>query len=168
MNNKIILFFICTLCTSGILAQHKTGHISDLKNEIKALSNEQVSGYLNGDGMGLAKAAELNHYPGPKHVLEFSEELNLTEEQVNKTNNLTIEMKENAISLGNQIIEKEKELDSLFSKSIAEEKIVQSLLIAISKLNGELRFVHIKAHLKQKEILSNEQINLYDKLRGYN
>jgi hypothetical protein len=167
MKNKITLFFICTLCTIGVFAQHKTGHISDLKNEIKALSKEQVNSYLNGEGMGLAKAAELNHYPGPKHVLEFSKELELTDEQINNTNDLIHSMKKEAISLGNKIIEKEKELDSLFINNIADEKIVQSLILEISQLNGELRFVHIKAHIGQKEILSAEQINLYDKLRGY-
>jgi len=31
--------------------------------EIKALSTEEVDGYLKGEGMGLAKAAELNGFP---------------------------------------------------------------------------------------------------------
>jgi len=31
--------------------------------------------------MGLAKAAELNHYPGPRHVLDLASELKLSEEQ---------------------------------------------------------------------------------------
>src|SRR5262249_20157560 len=36
---------------------------------IKALSEEDIAPLLNGEGMGMAKAAELNGYPGPKHVL---------------------------------------------------------------------------------------------------
>ena len=40
--------------------------------EIKALSEEQRQELLDGHGMGLALAAELNHYPGPKHVLELA------------------------------------------------------------------------------------------------
>jgi len=167
MKNKLILFFVCALCNGGIFAQHHTGYSTDLKNEIKALSQEEVNGYLNGDGMGLAKAAELNHFPGPKHVLEFSNELELTEDQISKTNNLIQDMKKNAVSLGNQIIQKEKVLDSLLTNGVAEEKIVHSLLLEISQLNGELRFIHIKAHIRQKEILTGEQITLYSKLRGY-
>ena len=34
--------------------------------DIKALSPQDVDAYLNGQGMGLAKAAELNGYAGPK------------------------------------------------------------------------------------------------------
>jgi hypothetical protein len=41
--------------------------------EIKALSREEVEGLLAGQGMGYAKAAELNRYPGPAHVLEQAE-----------------------------------------------------------------------------------------------
>ena len=33
--------------------------------EIKSLSPAEVDGYLAGAGMGFAKAAELNGYPGP-------------------------------------------------------------------------------------------------------
>ena len=50
------------------------------KREIKALSQEDVEGYLTGQGMGFAKAAELNQYPGPKHVLELARELRLEKE----------------------------------------------------------------------------------------
>ena len=35
---------------------------------IKALDDAEIDTLLNGRGMGLARAAELNHYPGPKHV----------------------------------------------------------------------------------------------------
>jgi hypothetical protein len=39
-----------------------------------------VASLLKGDGMGFAKAAELNGYPGPAHVLSVAKELNLTDE----------------------------------------------------------------------------------------
>ena len=51
------------------------------KREIKALSKEEIGGYISGDGMGLAKTAELNHYPGPRHVLDLADELQLSGEQ---------------------------------------------------------------------------------------
>ena len=47
----------------------------------QALSPEDIQGLLEGRGMGLAKAAELNSYPGPKHVLEMADALELTPEQ---------------------------------------------------------------------------------------
>jgi len=38
--------------------------------EIKALTVAEIQAYLSGAGSGYAKAAELNHYPGPKHAIE--------------------------------------------------------------------------------------------------
>ena len=38
-------------------------------------------GLENGEGMGMAKYAEINGYSEPRHVLELAEELKLTEEQ---------------------------------------------------------------------------------------
>src|SRR5579872_6516636 len=49
--------------------------------EIKALSREEIAELRAGQGMGLALAAELNGYPGPRHVLDFANQLGLTDEQ---------------------------------------------------------------------------------------
>ena len=48
---------------------------------IKALSDEDIAALRKGEGMGMAKAAELNGYPGPIHVLTLSSELKLTDSQ---------------------------------------------------------------------------------------
>ena len=48
---------------------------------IKALSPQEVDDYLQGRGMGTSKPAELNHYPGPKHVLDAAAALTLSETQ---------------------------------------------------------------------------------------
>jgi hypothetical protein len=39
---------------------------------IKALSRQQIEDYLQGRGMSMALPAELNGYPGPRHVLELA------------------------------------------------------------------------------------------------
>jgi hypothetical protein len=49
---------------------------------IKALSDDDQSALTQGRGMGFAKAAELNGYPGPMHVIELSQRLALTPEQL--------------------------------------------------------------------------------------
>jgi hypothetical protein len=46
---------------------------------IKALSDEEIAALRNGEGLGMAKAAELNGYPGPLHVLALAAQLELTE-----------------------------------------------------------------------------------------
>lgn len=137
------------------------------QREIKMLSEEEIQGYLSGNGMGFAKAAELNHYPGPKHVLELAEILHLSAEQYQRTHVLFEEMKAEAVSLGRELVEKERLLDSLFAKAKISEVQLQKLINEISIIRGKLRFVHLNAHLKQKKILTPAQIQLYDKLRGY-
>ena len=48
---------------AGIASQ--SPYTGETQREIKALSAEQIAGYLSGDGMALALPAELNDYPGP-------------------------------------------------------------------------------------------------------
>ena len=55
---------------------------------IKALSEEEIADLLAGRGAGMALPAELNHYPGPKHVLELAANLRLTPDQQAETRRL--------------------------------------------------------------------------------
>lgn len=135
--------------------------------EIKALSAEEVATYLEGKGMGLAKAAELNHYPGPAHVLALANELDLTPDQRARTQVLFRTMEVDAVTLGKQLVTREQELDDLFAnRTITKEKLQQALE-AIALLQGKVRQVHLQTHLVQAEILDAKQIRKYDELRGY-
>src|SRR5438270_13682753 len=55
---------------------------------IKALSDDEVAALRNGDGMGMAKAAELNGYPGQRHVLAIAGELRLNDAQVGQVSGI--------------------------------------------------------------------------------
>ena len=135
--------------------------------DIKALSADKIAGYLSGDGMGFAKAAELNHYPGPKHVLELAEPLHLTEQQRTQTFDLYASMRQNAIRLGKRLVEEESRLDQLFAtQTITNEKLLD-VTREIARYRGELRQVHLRAHLAQRRLLTAQQIQHYDALRGY-
>lgn len=147
---------------------HKSHYASENHTEIKALTDEELNHLLNGEGIGLAKAGELNSYPGPRHVLDLSSELKLTQEQKEKTETLFVSMQTEAKKLGKLIIEKEKELDSIFKANTPDEYLIQNKIMEISQLMGQLRFVHLDAHVKQKEILTEDQVTAYNKLRGYN
>jgi len=57
----------------------------------------------------LAKAAELNNYPGPAHVLELASELHLTAERA-ATNALFRSMQAKATALRQEIVRHEREL----------------------------------------------------------
>lgn len=147
--------------------QQASSYTGQEAREIKALTSQEVDGYLSGTGMGLAKVAELNQYPGPKHVLELAEELELSIQQKEQTITLFNEMKEKAINIGGTYIAKERELNQMFESGIASSPTVDSLLVEIGKIKGTLRAAHVNTHIQMKEILTADQIKKYDELRGY-
>jgi hypothetical protein len=67
---------------------------------IKALSQQQLSDLGAGRGMGMALAAELNGYPGPSHVLELADKLDLTTDQRGRVKALFDAMKAEALTIG--------------------------------------------------------------------
>jgi len=135
--------------------------------EIKALSTDEIASYLQGKGMGFAKAAELNHHPGPAHVLTLATALALTPDQKVRTKTLFESMESEAILLGKQLIVQERELDDMFaSETITEEKLQRSLE-AIGLVQGRIWQGHLRTHLTQAEILDAERVRKYDALRGY-
>ena len=135
--------------------------------EIKALSSQEVQDLLAGRGMGLAKSAELNRYPGPAHVLELADRLGLSAEQKARTKSVFKAMEAHSRALGKTLVEREAELDRLFASREIARPTLASSLAEISRLQGELRRVHLEAHLAQTEILTREQVASYVELRGY-
>lgn len=135
--------------------------------EIKSLSEEQIDGYLEGWGMGMALPAELNNYPGPKHVLELSDSLRINSDQEKQIQAIFNEMHGEAVKLGKSIVEKEKSLDQLFASGEITDNSLASLISEICDLNGKLRFTHLSAHLKTVAVLDSNQIAKYNQQRGY-
>ena len=135
--------------------------------EIKSLSEEQIEGYLEGWGMGMGLSAELNSYPGPKHVLELKDSLKINAQQEEQIQAIFNEMHGGAVKLGKSIVKKEKELDQLFASGEITNNSLASLISEISDLNGKLRFTHLTAHLETVAILDSNQIEKYNQLRGY-
>src|ERR1041385_4623917 len=68
--------------------------------EIKSLSDQEIDGLKNARGLGLAKAAELNGYPGPMHVLELADALNITGDQFTKLRDIKARMTSAASPIG--------------------------------------------------------------------
>jgi Spy/CpxP family protein refolding chaperone len=152
----------------GWSAEPPSPYAGQEQREIQALSTEEIAGHLSGSGMGLAKAAELNHYPGPKHVLDLAEPLQLSTEQRQKTQSILEDMRTEAVRLGTQLIEKERQLDTLFATGTIAEAQLEQLVTEIGTMQGQLRAVHLRAHLAQRAILTPDQLRRYDALRGYN
>jgi Spy/CpxP family protein refolding chaperone len=135
--------------------------------EIKALSDEETKQYLAGAGMGYARAAELNGYPGPMHVLELADKLALSAEQQDATKKLMDIHKAEARAIGAKRVESEKRLDALFSSGKADVIAIREAVHAAAALDATYRLFHLETHLRMKALLSAEQIAQYNKLRGY-
>ena len=159
-----IVFFYSTAAWAGEALSPYTGQEG---RDIKALSKKEIESYLSGDGMGFAKAAELNHYPGPRHVLELAGQLQLSAEQRKKTQAIFESMKSQSMSLGKQLVEKEQLLDSRFAGGTISDAELEQLVTEISVIQGKLRAVHLRAHLALRAVLTQDQIRLYDAHRGY-
>jgi Spy/CpxP family protein refolding chaperone len=159
----------CTLVllALSVNADPPSPYMGQESREIKALSPQEISDYLSGKGVGLAKAAELNGYPGPAHVLELAAQLDLTPEQKIKTEVLFKKMQAGAIPLGKDLVEEERALDRLFAtRAVNSEGLGQSLA-RIGRLQGQVRQVHLDAHIEQTTLLTPAQVEKYNWLRGY-
>jgi hypothetical protein len=117
--------------------------------------------------MGLARAAELNHYPGPKHVLELSDSLGLSAQQRNEVMAIRETMLAQAVELGARIIEAERSLGLRFRHGHIDAAAVREATVDIGSLQAELRYAHLSAHLLTRAALTAPQIETYDRLRGY-
>ena len=131
------------------------------QREIKALSPEEIKDYLAGKGMGLAKAAELNRYPGPAHVLELAEKLQLDAEQKILSTAIFKTMQAAAICQGKALVGKERELDRLFAGGGITSEDLRAALEEIGRLQAEVRRTHLQAHIEQRKILTQQQIVRY-------
>ena len=167
----IVASILCILVSGALpgalLAQHESEYAGQETREIKSLSEADIHELRNGEGWGLAKAAELNGIPGPAHLLEMKDEISLSENQVMKIRELHVAMKEQAIPLGNELIELERELGDRFADRSINESALEELLMKIAHTTMRLRFVHLSTHLETPEILTAEQIRKYNELRGY-
>ena len=135
--------------------------------EIKSMSDDEIRGYLTGEGLGYAKAGELNHYPGPKHVLTMADHLDLSAGQRTRIQAVADKMSAAAVPLGRAIVDSERGLNAGFANGTIDDALLESLTARIAALQGRLRHVHLAAHLATQALLSASQIAKYDEMRGY-
>ena len=135
--------------------------------EIKALSASEVESLLAGEGMGFARAAELNGVPGPRHVLEMADSMELTPSQTKGIQAVFQEMQAEARSLGTELVMRERHLDQAFAEGRATPTAVVNMTAHIAESHGRLRAVHLVAHLRTADILSPGQVERYRRFRGY-
>lgn len=148
-------------------AHAQTPYAGMQSRPIKALSEQQVADLNAGRGMGLALAAELNGYPGPSHVLELADKLELSSDQRVSMQRLFDAMKAEAMPIGARLIEQEAELDRQFAARTVTPESLKASTAAVAATQGILRETHLKYHLSTGSILTPAQMTKYAELRGY-
>ena len=163
---KIIMSFCLLAAAAAAHAQHKP-YAGQEGRDVKALSNEEIEQYRAGAGMGYAKAAELNHFPGPMHILELADKLGLSEEQRAATRRLMEAHKRDARAVGAKLVEAEQALERLFRAGAPAERALADAVREAARLEGEYRLSHLETHRRMRMLLSEAQVADYDRLRGY-
>lgn len=173
---SVSVLFICALIGGPAFGQdqghgstgaHHRPYAGLEQREIKALSKEQFEDLRAGRGMSLAQAAELNGYPGPRHVLELAQALGLTPDQEALTRVFVEEVQRTASELGVRVIEQERVLDALFAAGTAAPASLASAVSEAALVHGRLRALHLEYHLKMRDALTPRQVARYNELRGY-
>ena len=177
--NVLLSLMLGAMTCSAALAQHHhdahggaasapTGNYAGQQaREIKALSTQEEQDWLEGKGLGLAKAAELNGYPGPMHTLEHAVALQLSAAQQAQSQALLERHKATARALGKELVDAERALDQAFAQQQITPAQLGALNAQIGQIHSMIRNEHLRTHLEQTALLSSTQIARYQVLRGY-
>lgn len=142
---RMITAVLLMLVPGLYLASEPSPYVGEESRPIKSLSAKEVEALKAGKGMGLGKVAELNQYPGPKHVMDLAEELELTPSQLADTQKSFAEMKVNAIAVGQKLLAAEMDLEQAFQSGTVDAGSVEQAVQEIGRLRADLRFVHLQA-----------------------
>ena len=146
---------------------HPQPYAGQQNRAISSFSEEELTDLREGRGMGLARPAELNGYPGPAHVLELATELKLTDEQRRSVEAIFSRMKHAAQAAGAEYLEAERAVDAAFRSGRTSPEEIRALVRRADSARAEVRIAHLDAHLETATLLSAEQRHRYAKLRGY-
>jgi len=157
-----LAFFVPSVALAQMAAHHAPPASARM-----ALSDTELAELRQGMGMGLAKPAEINGYPGPSHALDIAAQLELSAEQVAALGAIRERMATRARALGAEIIAQEEVLARLFAEGRVDGEKLATATAENAALRGRLRAVHLGAHLETKALLSAQQVRRYAVLRGY-
>ena len=135
--------------------------------EIKALDPAFVEGLEAGAGLGFAKSAELNGYPGPAHLIELADQIPLDADQLSAIVGIRDAMRSEAIVAGRALLQSERALEGAFRQGGVSAESLDVLTSNAGAARAAVRAAHLRAHISATAILSARQIKRYQVLRGY-
>lgn len=145
----------------------RSPYVAQQESPVRGLSLQEIDDLLNGRGAGYARTAELNNYPGPRHVLDLQRQLKLSPEQIEQIQLVFERMQAQAKDIGQKIVHREGQFSAAFANGTISETELKSQTEDLALLYGQLRAVHLHAHLQIRPLLSAEQTAEYNTLRGY-
>ena len=136
---------------------------------IVGLTADEVAELRAGQGMGQSRVADAQGYPGPRHVLDAAGAgaLVLSSAQAARVREIYQTMASKAQRLGGLVLDAEEDLAHAFRDGGVDTTNIQARVERIAVLRGELRAVHLRAHLETRALLDATQIARYMTLRGY-
>ena len=168
MTRSGLLLACCLTLPTIALGNTETPYAGQETRAIASLSAEEIEGLRAGAGLGYAISAELNGYPGPRHLLDLADEIGLSAEQIAAIEAVFAEMNAEARTLGEARIAAEAALDDgLRGRARSMQAALDALVAEAGRADAALRAVHLAAHLEVKPLLSRHQIMMYNRLRGY-
>lgn len=115
----------------------------------------------DGRGFGMAFAADRNGYPGPLHALELKDALGLTAAQESELRALEAAMFAESRPRSAALLAAERRLEALFARGQATEPDLRTSAGEIERLRAEVRVVHLRYHLKTRDLLTERQRTIY-------
>lgn len=149
-------------------AQHEHSPYAGLRTvEGTSMTAEEVGELRSGAGMRLALPAELNGYPGPRHVIDMAEAMGVDPGTLAEVERVRAEMASAAIAKGEEVIAADRELARAFREGGATDGEIERLTGTLARARGELQAIHLEAHLRTRALLTSAQVESYRRLRGY-
>ncbi|MDP8923129.1 MAG: DUF305 domain-containing protein [Chloroflexota bacterium] len=154
---------------SAMAGRERSPHAGtfDPNSTIRALTPSEIADIRAGAGAGLARAAELNGYPGPRHVLDLADRLGLSEEQRLAVQGVYDRMAATAPAAGQRFLDAQARLEEDLRAGTLTTEVLPTRITEAGQLQSALQSIHLEAHLATAAILTPEQIAAYDDARGY-
>jgi Spy/CpxP family protein refolding chaperone len=179
LSTLTLAFIIMAPAPAGLaLSQSPYGHKHggqghDQPGRADAEAHRRVDAHLkefdrvvaDGRGFGLAFSADQNGYPGPLHVLELKERLKLTPSQEAGMTTLFDAMLAEARVKAARLADAEARLRRIFAEGNADDGTVRVAVAEAERARVELRLAHLLTHLRTRDLLTEDQRQIYHRLR---
>jgi len=130
------------------------------------MSDAEKEALKAGEGLGAGRLAMQAGYPGPRHVLEMGDELELTAAQKEQIGTIFGGAKASFAKMGAELVEKEEALEAMFAAGDVDVGDMTKLAAEIGERQGELRAAHLAAHVRTREALTPAQLEKLSAMAG--